>query len=305
MSKIVTVFGATGALGLKITKELVARGAHVRAAVRATSNRARLTDLGVTEFVTADMMDRASLKAALEGKPPADAVIASAAGYTAHSKGDSARTDTEGYRNLIDAAKAAGVPRFVLISILQCDQASAVPHFYNKYLAEQQLRSVGQPFIALRPGAFLDQTDDIVLAKLTQGIFPEFVPGASMGMIYTPDLARYAAVAATSLPDSELNTTIDVGWDRPASGNDLAAAFSKVLGRKIIAKPAFPGFAVNVVLPILGLFQERVRDLTAMIKWIRLGLYVSKNTERQRLLFGDLPSVDEAARRYCADRNLV
>jgi uncharacterized protein YbjT (DUF2867 family) len=305
MSKIVTVFGATGALGLKITKELIAQSGRVRAVVRATSNRARLAALGVTDFVTADMMNPASLKAALEISPTADAVIACAAGYTAHSKGDTPKTDTEGYRNLIDATKAASVPRFVLISILECDKAQTVPHFYHKHLAEEHLRAVGQPFIALRPGAFLDQTPDLVLPKVTGSVYPAFVPGVSMGMIYTPDLARYAAMAALSLPDSALNTIVDVGWNQSASGDDLAAAFSKVLDRKIVMKPGFPSLAVNVILPIVGLFKESIRDLFAMIKWIRLGVYTSKDMEPQRQLFGELPTVEEAVRRYCADRKLV
>jgi uncharacterized protein YbjT (DUF2867 family) len=305
MSKIVTVFGATGALGLKITKELIAQGGRVRAVVRATSNRAQLTELGVTDFVTADMMSPASLKAALVRIPTTDAVIACAAGYTAHSKGDTPKTDTEGYRNLIDATKAASVSRFVLISILECDKAQTVPHFYHKYLAEEHLRAVGQPFIALRSGAFLDQTPDFVLSKVTGAVYPAFVPSVSMGMIYTPDLARYAAMAALSLPDSALNTTVDVGWNRPASGDDLAAAFSKVLGKKIVMKPLFPGLAVNVILPVVGLFKQNIRDLFAMIKWIRLGIYTSKDMEPQRQLFGELPTVEEAVRRYCVDRKLV
>jgi len=305
MTKTVTVFGATGALGLKISEELIAHGARVRAVVRATSNRTKLTELGVTDFVTADMMNPASLTAALSASPRADAVIASAAGYTGHSKGDSAKTDTEGYRNLIDATKAAGIPRFVLVSVLECDQAQAVPHFYHKHLAEKHLRAVGQPFIALRAGAFLDQTPDFVLPKVTAGVFPAFVPGVSMGMIYTPDLARYAAMAAISLRDSALNTAVDVGWDRPASGDDLATAFSTVLGKTVVMKPAFPAFAVNVILPIVGLFKESVRDLHAMITWIRRGVYISKDPQRQRQLFGELPSIEEAVRRYCVDRKLV
>ncbi len=305
MSKIVAVFGATGALGLKITKEVIAQGGCVRAVVRNTSNRAQLEKLGVTDFVTADMMSPASLKAALVRIPTADAVIACAAGYTAHSKGDSSKTDTEGYRNLIDATKIASIPRFVLISILECDKAQMVPHFYHKHLAEKHLKAAGQPFIALRSGAFLDQTPDRVLPKVTGGIYPAFVPGVSMGMIYTPDLARYAAIAALSLPDSALNTTVDVGWNRSASGDDLAVAFSKVLDRKIVMKPGFPSLAVNLILPVVGLFQESIRDLLAMIKWIRLGIYTSKDMDPQRQLFGELPTVEEAVRRYCVDRKLV
>ena len=47
------------------------------------------------------MMDPASLLRAMEG---ADAVFTSAAGYTRHSKGDTAEIDTTGNRNLADAA---------------------------------------------------------------------------------------------------------------------------------------------------------------------------------------------------------
>ena len=303
--KVVALFGATGALGLKIAKEIIERGAEVRAVVRGTSSRTNLEKLGVTDFVVGDMMDPASLKIALAKTPKADAVVASAAGYTAHTKGDSPAIDTEGYRNLIDAAKQAAIPRFILISILECDKATEVPHFYHKHLAEKHLKEVGQPFIALRPGAFLDQAKDFVLPKIEKGIFPAFVPGVSMGMIYTPDLARYAAMAAISLPESALGETVDVGWNQPVSGDDLAAAFSKVLGKKVVAKPAFPALVVNVVLPVVGLFNASVKDTLAMIRWIKTGIYKSKNTQRQNELFSDLPTVEEAVRRYCKDRKLI
>lgn len=303
--KIVTLAGATGYLGEKIAKELISQGAHIRALVRPTSNRARLEKLGVTDFVTADMMDAVSLMVALAQSPRADAIIANAAGYTGHSKGDSPKTDTEGYRNLVDAAKAATISRFVLISILECDKAPDVPHFHHKYLAEQYLTETGQPFIALRPGAFLDQAKDYVMTKIPKGIYPAFVPGVSMGMIYTSDLARYAAMAAISVPDSELGNAVDVGWDQPASGEDLAEAFSKVLGKKVIAKPAIPGFIANIVLPAAGLFNPRASDMYAMIKWIRTGVYKSRNTQKQKELFSDLPTVEEAVRRYCTDKKLI
>ena len=41
-NKLVLVVGATGAVGLKVVTELIAKGAAVRAMVRATSNRARI-----------------------------------------------------------------------------------------------------------------------------------------------------------------------------------------------------------------------------------------------------------------------
>jgi len=303
--KVVTVIGATGALGLKIVKVLVDQKTHVRAMVRTTSNRIKLQNLGVTDFVIGDMMDPDSLLKALSSTPKSDAIIASAAGYTRHTKGDNPKTDTEGYRNLVDATKAAGIPRFVLISILECDKATEVPHFYHKYLVERYLLEKKQPFIALRAGAFLDQAKDFVLPKIQKGIFPIFVPGVAYGMIYTPDLARYAALAATNLPNRELNTTVDVGWDRPASGASIAEAFSKVLGKKIIEKPAFPPFVTDVIVPFIGLFIDGINDMHKMMKWIRNGEYTSKNIQRQKKLFGDLPSIEEAVRRYSKDHKLI
>jgi hypothetical protein len=124
-------------------------------------------------------------------------------------------------------------------------------------------------------------------------------------MIYTADLARYMAMAAISVPDSELGTSVDVGWDKPVSGEDLAAAFSKVLGKNVVCKPAFPGFVANIVMPLLGMFNPSVKDLHAMILWIKTGVYKSSNTQKQKELFSDLPSVEEAVSRYCIDKNLV
>ena len=304
-AKKVVVAGATGSLGSKIVKALLEQGAEVTAIVRATSNRGNLEKLGLRNFVTGDMMNRDSLKEALSPGHGFDALVASAAGYTRHSKGDSPLTDTAGYKNLVDAAREAGIPRFVLISILECDHATQVPHFYNKYLIEQYLLEKKQPFIALRPGAFLDQAKDFILPQLTKGILPVFFPQGNFGAIYTPDLARYAALAATTLPDRELNTTVDVGWSTPANSDSLAVAFQKVLGKPVKTKAVIPPFFLNVVMPLMSKFNKGMADLVAMVSWVKTGAYISKNTQRQKELFGDLPTIEEAIARYCRDRNLI
>lgn len=304
MQKKVVVAGATGGLGNKIVKNLIDLGAEVTAMVRATSNRSKLEKMGVNKFIIGDMMDKESLKTALIPESGFNAIVASAAGYTKRTKGDSAKTDTIGYQNLVDAVKEAGIPRFVLISILESDKAVNVPHFHNKYLIEQYLIKKKQPFIALRPGMFLDQTPDFVLKKITKGILPVFM-GGTYGMIYTPDLARYTAMAAVSLPDTELNTSIDVGWDTPVNGNSLALAFEQVLEKPIKPKEVIPSFALKFIMPIVARFSDNLHDIHEMIKWVEKGDYVSKNVQRQKNLFGDLPTVEEAVRQYCKDRNLI
>ncbi|HUI30302.1 MAG TPA: NAD(P)H-binding protein [Candidatus Acidoferrales bacterium] len=304
-TKRIVVVGATGALGSKIVKALLDRGAEVTAMVRATSNRSRLQQMGVKNFVVGDMMDKSSLKEALSPNHGFDAIVASAAGYTRHSKGDSTKTDTIGYQNLVDATKTAGIPRFVLISILESDKAKNVPHFYNKYMTEKYLAEKQQPFIVLRPGAFFDWSKDFLLKKIKKGVVPVFFVDVDYGTIYTPDLARYAAMAATTLPESELNTAIDVGWSEPVNGEKLAAAFERVLKKPIEAKPVVPSFVVKVIAPIIAALSSNMRDMLEMVKWVNTGVYVSKNTERQKQLFGDLPTIEEAVRRYCKDNDLI
>jgi uncharacterized protein YbjT (DUF2867 family) len=304
-AKKVVVVGATGSLGKKIVKALLEQGAEVVAMVRATSNRNELQAMGVTKFVLGDMMDKGSLKEALSRDHGFDAIVASAAGYTRHSKADSSKTDTIGYQNLVDASKEAAIPRFVLISILECDKAVNVPHFHNKYLTEKYLAERKQPSISLRAGAFFDWSDKFMLRKIRAGVVPVFFSGVDYGTIYTPDLARYAALAATSLPDSELNTAIDVGWSTPANSRSLADAFEQILKRPIKAKPVVPGFVMKVVGPILATFSTNMHDMMEMVKWVNTGQYVSKNTQKQKDLFGDLPTIEEAVGRYCKDNGLL
>lgn len=302
--KKVLVAGATGYLGNKIVAELIQLGADVTAMVRESSNRSKLEGMGVKNFVVGDMMDAPSLAEAIAPAYGFDAIVASAAGYTKKTKGDSPITDTIGYQNLVDASKAAGIPRFILISILESDKAKSVPHFHNKYLIEQYLKEKKQPYIALRPGAFLDQVPDYIPDKIAKGIFPAFLTG-TFGMVYTSELAKYAAMAAVVLQDTALNKSVDIGWDKPVNSEILAQTFSKVLGRPIKPKPVIPGFALKFILPVISLFSEGIRDMHEMIKWIDTGVYVSRNPQQQKELFGELPTVEESVRHYCRDRKLV
>lgn len=306
-TRIVTVVGASGTLGSEIVRALLEKGAHVRAMVRATSDRTKLESLGVTEFLVADLRDASSLQRAMTAEPQAEAVVASAAGFsahTAHTKGDNSRTDTEGYRNLVDAAKNAGVPRVVLISILECDKASDVPHFSQKFATEKYLAEKRQPYLALRAGAFLDRAQDVVAPKVRKGVFPDIVPGLALDMIYSPDLARYAAEAALDLPASALNQSVDVCCDVPATGPMVAAAFTRVLGRPVVAKPVVPPLLV-AMLPLVAWFVPRLRDQIKVLTWMRKGGYVSHERQKQKNLFGELPTIEDSVARYCRDKGLI
>ncbi|WP_370872981.1 SDR family oxidoreductase [Arthrobacter bambusae] len=263
-------------LGSQVVSRLLAGGKQVRALVRPGSDTGRLEELGAT-IAAGDMMDPESLASAMNG---ADAVITSAAGYTHHREGDSPAIDTVGNRNLVDAASRAGIRRFVLTSILTCDQTPDVPHFWHKKLAEDRLEELGVPFVALRPGAFLEQTtrfgDPFSGGRLTW--FGS--PSVPLTFVLARDLAGYLAAAVDA--SGVEGQRIDIGWDRPVSMQDIADISTRLLGRQVQLA--------------LSPMNRMGPDLEAMMEWFQTGRYVA-DTSRQREVFGPPPTAEDAVAR--------
>jgi nucleoside-diphosphate-sugar epimerase len=104
MNKIIVVAGATGNLGLRIANALLERGAEVRVIVRATSDVAKikkLERLGVKVFIiqqwNAEEISKACMGAAC--------VVSALSGLK--------EVILDAQKILLDAAVAAGVPRFI------------------------------------------------------------------------------------------------------------------------------------------------------------------------------------------------
>ena len=284
----VLVVGGTGRLGGQVVRALLSRGRQVRALVRPASDAAPLEADGV-EVARGDMMDPDSLLRAMDG---VDAVVTTAAGYTRHSKGDTDEIDIVGNRNLADAAARSDIRRFVLTSILTCDQTPTVPHFWNKKLMEDRLEEQGVPFVALRPGAFLDQiARDDAFAKGRLSWFGS--PDVPLTFVLTADLAAFLAAAV----DVEVHggERIDIGCDRPVSIRDLAQISGRLLGREIGVR-SIPAPVVRTAGSVLGGAVPMARDMCSMMEWFQTGKYVA-DTTRQREVFGVVPTAEDAVTR--------
>jgi len=223
--KKVLVVGATGFLGAKILRTLAL---DESAAIVAMSRKGAPSEGGAgIEWVRGDMMDPASLDRALQG---VDVVVSSANSYM---KG-SLDTDFQGNKNLIEAAARAKVSRFVFLSIVSCEAASAVPHFHAKKVAEDLIKTSGVPYVFVRAPSFLDQSTDYIAKAVKAGKFQGIGDKTTRwSYVLTDDLASYLAKAAT-YPGTEItNQTIDVGWrDGPKSQQEIADIISDVIKRR-------------------------------------------------------------------------
>ncbi|MFF2244963.1 SDR family oxidoreductase [Arthrobacter sp. NPDC058130] len=288
----VLVVGATGHLGGQVVDRLLAKGKKVRALVRPASDAGKLEAKGV-EIARGDMLDLDSLVSAMTG---AAAVITTAAGYTGKNK-NALEIDTRGNANLAIAASKAGVPRFVLTSILTSDQTPDVPHFWHKKLAEDKLEELGVPFVALRPGAFFDQVARMGGDPFEKGriiwLGSKSVP---LTFVLTGDLAAYLADAVDA--DIAAGERIDLGWTRPISMRDCAALASRRTDKKIRVL-SMPAGLLRAVGKVAGKSAPLMSDMGAMAAWFNTGRYVA-NTSRQAELFGPVPTPEDAIARFAA-----
>src|SRR5205814_4729402 len=109
------ITGASGFIGWHVARLLVARGHHVRALVRPSSQVRELD----AEPVIGDLRDPSSLARAVAG---CGLVFHVAADYRlwARNPDEIYRSNVDGTRNLLEAARKAGVERVVYTSTVGC-----------------------------------------------------------------------------------------------------------------------------------------------------------------------------------------
>jgi dihydroflavonol-4-reductase len=138
MTTLVT--GATGFLGSHVARQLVARGDAVRVLARPTSDLRALGGLAV-ERVTGDLRDAASLDRALDG---VSCVFHVAADYRlwARNPQEIYESNVTGTRNLLEAARVAGVKRFVYtstVATIAVPTHGALPNEHSETTLEQMI----------------------------------------------------------------------------------------------------------------------------------------------------------------------
>ncbi|WP_448571580.1 SDR family oxidoreductase [Trichothermofontia sp.] len=154
---LIFLAGASRGVGREIALRLAANPSYaVKALLRSEAARPELEAMGIT-VVLGDALDPAAVTQAMQGDQIA-AVISTVGGLPQ----DGQRSDYLGNRNLIDAAAAAGVGQFILVSSIGSGNSAVAlaPHILEalgpvlveKDKAEQHLIASGLTYTIVRPG---------------------------------------------------------------------------------------------------------------------------------------------------------
>lgn len=209
---MILVTGATGFVGRALVRQLFASGYPVRVLLRPSPRTPRLPKGVPVEVAVVGLGDVRGLSAALRD---VDTVFHLAGSEHQGRDATLMTTDIRGTYNLAQAARAAGVGRFLYLSHIGADKASAFPVQKAKGLAEDNLRKSGVPYTIVRSSIVYGPEDHfttglVTLLRYAPGAFP--LPGdggTRLQPLWVEDLVT-CLLWAMENPDT-LNQVYEVG----------------------------------------------------------------------------------------------
>jgi NADH dehydrogenase len=239
---MILVVGGTGIVGGMITRQLLEQGKDVRILVRHNSPSAQLAKEGratsAEELIEAgaqpvygDLRDRASLDAAVEG---VETVISTANSAGRGGEDNPQSVDLEGNRNLIEAARDAGVEHLIFVSAFGADPDHPVPFMQAKGQSEASLRESGIEYTILAPTPFMEIWAAVVVGMPALQDQPVTLVGEGRrrhSFISNRDVA--ALTVAVVDYSAARNQYLAIGGPEPLTWRDVVATYERVLGRPI------------------------------------------------------------------------
>ncbi len=249
---LILSIGADGRFAGLVIPELVRRGARVRGLVHKAENAEQARANGVTEVAVADLRDRQSLDAALQG---VDRVFYLAPVFQ--------RDEAELGKGLVAAARQAGVRRFVFSSVIHPVLRELQNHF-DKGPVEDAILNSGMEYTFLHPAIFFQNYTAAWPAVVKTGVLAEpYSAERSMSRVDYRDVAEVAAVALTE--DRLLHGTFELCAEDDFDRHEVATLMGEALGRKVeSATPSFDEWAEQAKVPY---GEEQMAELKAMYDW--------------------------------------
>ncbi|OKH30827.1 oxidoreductase [Calothrix sp. HK-06] len=206
MTSSIFLAGASRGVGREIAKCLTTQGHHVTALLRSEASRAELEAMGVSVII-GDAMAPNDLLSAMQSQKPIDVVISTIGGLPQ----DGIKPDYPGNKNLVDAAVAAVVKKFILVtSIGTGNSVSALspqtlavlqPVLIEKDKAEQHLINSGLTYTIVRPGGLKSEP------ATGNGVLTEDI--RIIGSIHRADVADLVCRTINTRADNKILSAVD------------------------------------------------------------------------------------------------
>ena len=182
---MILIVGASGAVGIPTIKELVRRGAPVRALTSRPASAEKLRQLGVKETVLGDFRKAEDVRRAVEG-------VATVIQIPPRFTEDEAAIGI----GIIAAAKEAGVSHYIFVSAFH-PQMRQMAHHWSKLLVEEAVIESGLPFTILQPAMFMQNIRVEWSVIRDRGVYLRpYSPERKMALVDTDDLGEAAAIVA-------------------------------------------------------------------------------------------------------------
>jgi len=250
----VFITGGTGFVGRAVIQALRAEGYAVRCLVRRGSEP-DLRGFGAIERVEGDVMARQTLDDGLAG---CDAVVhlvgiireRPAIGSTFE------RVHVQGTQNVLGAAAAAGVRRYLHMSALGTRAGARSRYHRTKWAAEEAVRSSPLPWTIFRPSIIYGPGDEFVtmLRGMIEGLPVVPVIGSGRQRLQPVPIAQVAQGFARALTlEATVKHTYDVGGPDAVSMVELLDMIAAALGRRRRLKVHVP---IGLVRPVTQLLHR-------------------------------------------------
>ncbi|MCM8558509.1 NAD-dependent epimerase/dehydratase family protein [Sphingomicrobium sediminis] len=224
--KPLAVTGATGFVGGRLLELAHELGRPLTCLTR----RPQPEKAGV-KWVQGDLHDKAALAQLCEG---ADAVIHIAGVINAPDREGFEKGNVEGTKNLLDAAKAQDVSRFVHVSSLAAREPSLSLYGASKARSETAVKTAGIDHVIVRPPAVYGPGDreTLELFKMAQRGLVMLPPKGRMSVVHADDLVRLLL----TLADGHGRSGLLIEVDDNHAGAWTHEGFAKALGRAVGCK---------------------------------------------------------------------
>lgn len=217
---MIAITGATGQLGQHVIEHLlkIVSASQIVAIVRNPAKADALSKQGIT-VRQADYTDQAAFTAALTGVEKLLLISSSEVGQREPQ-----------HKNVINAAKAAGVKFIAYTSLLHADK-SPLGLAEEHVATEKALADSGIPYALLRNGWYTENYLASAPPAIEHGVF---IGAAGDGKIAAATRADYAAAAATVIAqDGHAGNVYELAGDSAWTLSDLAAELSKQSGKPV------------------------------------------------------------------------